>query len=241
MSQPNRAASAPTPAVWALLAFLLVVAATGGFMVRRATAPLGGSQAAQGSSVGEVSRRNPADPFAVGAVDAPVVISEFSDFECPFCSRFANDTRPEIVSRYVDTGLVRIEWNDFPVNGENAEAAAKAGRAAAAQGKFEEFAQAYYKASAPISGHPHFVQSDFERFAQEAGVPDMEKFRRQSTDGTFDDAIEKAKAFGTSIGVSGTPGFLVGNQFISGAQPTEVFHRAIDAQLQKAAATEEGA
>ncbi|WP_034648801.1 DsbA family protein [Corynebacterium vitaeruminis] len=227
--------------MWALLAFLLVVAATGGFMVRRATAPSGGSQAAQGSSVGEVSRRNPADPFAVGAVDAPVVISEFSDFECPFCFRFANDTRPEIVSRYVDTGLVRIEWNDFPVNGENAEAAAKAGRAAAAQGKFEEFAQAYYKASAPISGHPHFVQSDFERFAQEAGVPDMEKFRRQSTDGTFDDAIEKAKAFGTSIGVSGTPGFLVGNQFISGAQPTEVFHRAIDAQLQKAAATEEGA
>ena len=61
-----------------------------------------------------VHRRNAKDPFAVGAVDAPVVISEFSDFECPFCALYVNGARKQILSEYVDQGLVRLEWNDFP-------------------------------------------------------------------------------------------------------------------------------
>ena len=91
-----------------------------------------------------VHRRNAKDPFAVGAIDAPVVISEFSDFECPFCALYVNGARKQILSDYVDQGLVRLEWNDFPINGPDAVAAAKAGRAAAAQGKFHEFHDALY-------------------------------------------------------------------------------------------------
>lgn len=183
----------------------------------------------------KVHRRNAEDPFAIGPVDAPVVISEFSDFECPFCSRFANTTEHEILERYVDSGLVRMEWNDLPVNGPNAIAAAQAGRAAAAQGKFREFKKALYTASKDISGHPNFTIDDFMKFAKEAGVKDLEKFRDQATGSIYTATVESARDYAASIGVNGTPGFVIGTQFVSGAQPAEVFHKVIAEELDKVA------
>ncbi|OFN77480.1 disulfide bond formation protein DsbA [Corynebacterium sp. HMSC074E01] len=182
-----------------------------------------------------VHRKKDNDPFAVGAVDAPVVISEFSDFECPFCSRHANVTEPDILKKYVEKGLVRIEWNDFPVNGPAAVEAAKAGRAAAAQGKFQEFKHELYTASKDISGHPEFGIEDFMKFAKKAGVADLQKFRQQATDDTYAEVIETATSYASQIGITGTPAFVVGDQFVSGAQPLEVFEQLIQEQLGKAA------
>ncbi|OFP65358.1 disulfide bond formation protein DsbA [Corynebacterium sp. HMSC074C01] len=182
-----------------------------------------------------VHRKKDNDPFAVGAVDAPVVISEFSDFECPFCSRHANVTEPDILKKYVEKGLVRIEWNDFPVNGPAAIEAAKAGRAAAAQGKFQEFKHELYAASKDIDGHPEFGIEDFMKFAKKAGVADLQKFRQQATDDTYTEVIETATSYASQIGITGTPAFVVGDQFVSGAQPLEVFEQIIQEQLGKAA------
>ena len=182
-----------------------------------------------------VHRKKENDPFAVGAVDAPVVISEFSDFECPFCSRHANVTEPDILKKYVDKGLVRIEWNDFPVNGPAAIEAAKAGRAAAAQGKFQEFKHELYTASKDIDGHPEFGIEDFMKFAKKAGVADLDKFRQQATDDTYTEVVETATSYASQIGITGTPAFVVGDQFVGGAQPPEVFEQAIQEQLGKAA------
>lgn len=178
-----------------------------------------------------VHRRNEADPFAVGPVDAPVVISEFSDFECPFCARYATQSEDSIVKEYVDKGLVRIEWNDMPINGPHAVAGAKAGRAAAEQGKFNEFKQALFAESATKNGHPEFNQADYERFAKTAGVPDMDKFTKDATGTKYDAVLEQAKQYGGGLGVSGTPGFLIGTKFVSGAQPLEVFRKTIDQEL----------
>lgn len=182
-----------------------------------------------------VHRRDPADPFALGALDAPVVISEFSDFECPFCSRFANTTEKLLISEYVDQGLVRLEWNDLPVNGPAAEDAARAGRAAAAQGKFREYKTALYSATRDTQGHPGHDIEDFVRFAEQAGVPDLERFRADATDGTFNEVVSAAKDYGIAIGLNGTPSFFIGEQFISGAQPSEVFEELITEELAKVA------
>lgn len=182
-----------------------------------------------------VHRKKENDPFAVGAVDAPVVISEFSDFECPFCSRHANVTEPEILTKYVKKGLVRIEWNDYPVNGPAAIEAAKAGRAAAAQGKFQEFKHELYAASKDIDGHPEFGIEDFMKFAKKAGVADLDKFRQQATDDTYTEVVETATSYASQIGITGTPAFVVGDQFVGGAQPPEAFEQIIQEQLGKAA------
>ncbi len=182
-----------------------------------------------------VHRKKENDPFAVGAVDAPVVISEFSDFECPFCSRHANVTEPDILKKYVEKGLVRIEWNDYPVNGPAAIEAAKAGRAAAAQGKFQEFKHELYAASKDIDGHPEFGIEDFMKFAKKAGVADLDKFRKQATDDTYTEVVETATRYASQIGITGTPAFVVGDQFVGGAQPPEAFEQIIQEQLGKAA------
>ena len=182
-----------------------------------------------------VHRKKENDPFAVGAVDAPVVISEFSDFECPFCSRHANATEPDILKKYVEKGLVRIEWNDYPVNGPAAIEAAKAGRAAAAQGKFQEFKHELYAASKDIDGHPEFGIEDFMKFAKKAGVADLDKFRQQATDDTYTEVVETATRYASQIGITGTPAFVVGDQFVGGAQPPEAFEQIIQEQLGKAA------
>lgn len=194
-----------------------------------------GEEITSAEDVLKVHRRNADDPFAVGALDAPVVISEFSDFECPFCSRFANTTEQLILDEYVAEGLVRLEWNDLPVNGPMAEDAAKAGRAAAAQGKFREYKHALYSATKDVQGHPNHTIEDFVRYAEEAGVPDLERFRADATDGTFDEAVSAAKAYGASIGVNGTPSFFIGESYVSGAQPAEVFEQVIIEELAKVA------
>lgn len=65
----------------------------------------GGNTATGPAAYGPVTgteRRDAGDPFALGRADAPVVMVEYADYTCPFCAKFANDTLPELVRRYVD-------------------------------------------------------------------------------------------------------------------------------------------
>ncbi|AZA14531.1 thioredoxin domain-containing protein [Corynebacterium choanae] len=178
-----------------------------------------------------LARRDPTDPFALGAVDAPVVLVEYSDFECPFCANWANTIEPTLIADYVNTGKLRIEWNDFPVNGAAAVAAAKAGRAAAEQGKFNEFKAALYAASADVSGHPNNDIDDFVSFAATAGVPDLAKFREDATSDKYDDAVTAARNFAIMIGIQGTPTFLIGDTPFGNTDDVEAVKEVIDAQL----------
>ena len=72
--------------------------------------------------------------MALGKPDAPVVMINYAELRCPFCAKFSRDIEPELIKRYVDAGVLRLEWRDFPIFGEESLEAAKAGRAAAAQG-----------------------------------------------------------------------------------------------------------
>lgn len=183
------------------------------------------------TSLDDVPRRVEGDPFAVGPVDAPVVISEFSDFECPFCAKFVNETEGRLLEQYVDTGKVRIEWNDLPVNGPASHLAAQAGRAAGAQERFWEFHHELFADSEGLEGHPDNSLDDLVGLAEKAGVPDLDRFREDLEDERFGPTVDRALAFGMMLGARATPTFLVGDQVIAGAQPFEQFEKVIEAQL----------
>lgn len=178
--------------------------------------------------VGDMSRRIDGDPLAIGAVDAPVVMVSYSDYRCPFCAKFSRDTEPILIDKYVDEGVLRIEWRDLPIFGDQSMAAARAGRAAADQGKFREFATAVFAAS-PDRGHPDLTPESLRGFAAAAGVADLDRFDRYAADPSVDQDIYADMLEANTIGVSSTPSFVVNGTPILGAQPVGVFEQVIEA------------
>lgn len=179
-----------------------------------------------------VERRQPNDPFALGDPDAPVAMVVFSDYRCPFCAKFSRDTQPELVERFVDDGTLRIEWRDYPIFGDESMLAARAGRAAAEQGKFWEFNDAVF-AAAPDRAKADLTEAALISFAEQAGVPDIDRFTAGMRSADYDDAINADLAQGSSIGVPSTPAFLINDTPVLGAQPTEEFVRAVNEALDR--------
>ncbi|RCW44467.1 protein-disulfide isomerase [Halopolyspora algeriensis] len=179
------------------------------------------------------ARREPDDPMAMGRTDAPVVLVAYEDFRCPFCAKYATEVAPELKKRYVETGVLRIEWRDFPVFGPQSDRAAKAGRAAARQGAFWRFHDVVYS-HAPRRGKPELPPAKLIDYAEQAGISDIERFKADMQDPAVDRAIRRDVAEGTRIGVSATPTFLVNGEPIMGAQPLSTFVSTIEQARQEA-------
>ncbi|MBT2403464.1 MULTISPECIES: thioredoxin domain-containing protein [unclassified Streptomyces] len=182
-----------------------------------------------------LARRESGDKLAVGRADAPVVLIEYSDFKCGYCGKFARDTEPELLKKYVEDGTLRIEWRNFPIFGADSETAAKAAWAAGQQDRFAQFHAAAYAEGAKEKG---FGEARLVELAQQAGVPDLERFKEDMAGEAATAALRRDQEEGYRIGVSSTPSFLVNGQPIAGAQPLEAFASAIaraKAQAQPAA------
>ena len=134
-------------AVAALVLVVLAVISLTGSSGSPAAGPAATPTAASGADQARlaVPRRQAGDPLALGRVDAPVVVAEWGDFQCPFCRLFAVNTEPALLRQYVDTGRVRFEWHDYAYLGPESVLGARAARAAGRQGRFWEFHDALYR------------------------------------------------------------------------------------------------
>jgi len=160
-----------------------------------------------------------------GAKDALVTIVQFSDFQCPFCSR-VEPTIDKIMEEY--KGKVRVAWRNKPLPfHDKAKPAAIAAMAANQQGKFWPMHDILFK------NQQNLDAPSLEKYAKEIGL-DMTKFKASLQDKKLADAIEAESAMGDKLGARGTPAFFVNGSFLSGAQPFENFKSRIDEQLKKA-------
>ncbi|MDP2775220.1 MAG: DsbA family protein [Nocardioides sp.] len=173
-----------------------------------------------------LARRDADDPMAMGEVDAPVVLIAYSEFQCPFCGKFARDTAPTLMEKYVEDGTLRIEWRDFPYLGEESTTAALAGRAAAAQGSFWEFHDAMYADQLPPNSG-NLDEGYVAAIADDLGL-DVEQFLADLRSDGAQALVDTDFREGQSIGVTGTPSFLINGTPIVGAQPTDVFEQVIE-------------
>ncbi|MGN6612333.1 MAG: DsbA family protein [Angustibacter sp.] len=238
MSTPSdRRRRLVVPAAVALVAAIATVAAvlvphtgdapTAGSHPSGASADTRPSQRADDATeaLKQLARRRAGDPTALGEVDAPVVLIAYSEFQCPFCGKFARDTEPTLIKRFVEPGTLRIEWRDFPYLGPESTTAAHAARAAGARGKFWQYHDALYaKQVRPNSGalsEQHLVD-----VARSIGL-DVSRFRTDLASKETAAAVQRDFDEGQAIGVTGTPAFLVNGEPIIGAQPTEAFVQAI--------------
>lgn len=162
-----------------------------------------------------------------GDLNAPVRIIEWSDFECPYCAKFYSEGYQQILTEYVDKGLVSIEFRHFPLQfHNNAMNAAMASECAFEQGKFWEYHDKLYENIKALS------IVDLKQYAVDLSL-DTTKFNVCIDSQKYKEKVETDMQYGSIKGVSGTPGFLIGNQVVAGALPFEQFKIVIDAELAK--------
>ncbi|MER7762920.1 thioredoxin domain-containing protein [Streptomyces sp. NPDC097619] len=171
-----------------------------------------------------LARRDPADAMAVGRPDAPVVLIEYADYQCGYCAKHARDTAPALIEKYVKDGTLRIEWRNATIFGEQSEAAARAAWAAGRQGRFQQFHAAAYAEGVKEQG---FGPDRLKALAEEAGVPDLDRFLKDTDGPEARAALKKDQDEAARIGVRSTPSFLINGHPVSGAQPLEYFTAAV--------------
>jgi protein-disulfide isomerase len=172
-----------------------------------------------------------------GKPTAKVTIVEFTDFQCPFCARYANDTFPQIDREYIETGRVRYVFRDFPIEAAHPQAfkAHEAVHCAGDQGKRLEMHKRIFANQRAMS------VNDLTAHAVALGL-DKARFEKCVAQGTYSAKIRSGLSAGEQAGVRGTPTFFVGLtqpntpnvkavRRIVGAQPYAAFKAAIDELL----------
>jgi protein-disulfide isomerase len=192
-----------------------------------AQAAAGAAQAPAAASGSEETPRYDVpvdDDPALGPQDAPITIIEFSDYECPFCEKFHNETFQRLLDAY--PGQIRFVYRDFPLNSihPNAVSAAEAANCANEQGVFWEFHDLLFSMRRGLS-----VQA-YTGYAEELAV-DVEAFQACLDSGRFRDEVQSDFEFAARMGVRSTPTFFVNGLAVVGAQPFEVFQQVIDQEL----------
>ena len=151
---------------------------------------------------------------------------EFGDYQRTSCGAFARDTEPALIRRYVDTGVVRLVWRDFPWVDAQSVSAAVGARAAGLQGKFWAYHD-YLSAHQFPDEHSGLVTGGYLRSVTRRLVLNMTMFNRDVTGPALAAAVRADDAFGQQLGVPGTPAFLIGGRPFFGAQPLPAFEAAI--------------
>ncbi len=172
------------------------------------------------------------DSFSIGDPDAPITIIEYTDFQCPYCSRHYQQTYPQILDQYVNTGIVQYVFKDFPLTQlhPQAIAAAEATRCALDQGAFIEMHDIIFNRQQDWSD-----RDPVDVFVGYAGQLELDTgaFRDCLTSNQHEAAVLADLQEGVALGVTGTPSFFINGYSLTGAQPFEAFQQAIDSLLQQ--------
>lgn len=194
--------------------------ATTGGPVNEAPA-VGSAQVSEGKTAeGDWFRGNP---------NAPITLLEYSDYQCPFCGRHVAQTGPQLDEQFIDTGLIKHVFKNFPLDSIHPQAtqAAEAAECAGDQNAFWAMHDRLFASQQEWSGQAN-AGDLFKQYASDLGL-DSAAFASCLDSGQFSEKIKADLQQGVLAGVTGTPAFFVNDWFISGAQPLNVFQETIAA------------
>lgn len=183
------------------------------------------------------------DDPVLGDKNALVTIVEFSDYECPFCKRHFDETLPQLIKNYVDTGKAKIVYRDFPLSFHDPMAtkeavAANCAREQDGDSKYFEYHDKIFTRT--ISNGNGLSEADLTTIATDLRL-NLSSFNTCLSDPAQTDEVKKDIADGTAAGASGTPTFVIGKStsngeidgdLVVGAQPYAAFQAIIDPLLQ---------
>lgn len=202
-------------------------------------------QAPPGGGLGE--RTGPVkvlvdDDPVLGKKDAPLTMIEFSDYECPFCKRYFDQTWPELKKEYVDTGKLKIVYRDLPLSFHDPMAtteaiAANCSREQGGDSTYFKYHDEIFKRTK--SNGNGLTKDDLYKIATDLGL-NSTNFKSCLDSEKYKEEVGKDLADAQSSGASGTPTFFIGKTTIDGviegtmvvgAQPLASFKAVLDQQL----------
>lgn len=165
--------------------------------------------------------------YIKGSPDAPVEITEFADYQCPFCQTFATLQMPTLDERLVKTGRVRWRYRDFPLQQHPfARLAAHSAACADEQGKYWEQHNRIYEGQSEWAGARNAAPA-FRNYAKAAGV-DLNRYDSCMKAGKYAGRIQASYNEGVQLGVSSTPTLLVGNRLYRGRFDSDAIIKLVD-------------
>jgi protein-disulfide isomerase len=174
-----------------------------------------------------------ADDNSIGDPAAPIQITEYSDYQCPFCERFHTDTEPLLEQYYVDTGKVLFTYRSAGnfvsgnIGGPNTESqdAAAAAYCAGDQGKYWEMHDALFANTRGVENQGSFASRRLSEIAKVAGL-DVTQFEDCFSSGKYDDRVAQDSKDATAAGMQGTPFFVV-SYTVNGETKTSTIDGAV--------------
>ncbi|MBU6320930.1 MAG: thioredoxin domain-containing protein [Patescibacteria group bacterium] len=172
------------------------------------------------------------EPY-IGNANAPVTIAFWSDYQCPFCKQFEEQTLPQLKKGYVDTGKAKVVFLDFAFLGNDSITGAEYGRAV-----WKLYPNQYFAwRTAMFNAQDQEGDQGFGNAASidklDATVPGLDAAKIAAdvaaNKATYDAAIAADKAEAQKEGVNATPSFVIGTQLIAGAVPLAQFQTALAA------------
>ena len=193
--------------------------------------------------VGEITtatskERPTANDNALGDPNAPIKIEEFSDYQCPYCARFSEETEQQIIDTYVTNGTAYFVYRSFGgFIGKESQDAAEAAYCAGEQNKYWEYHDILF-ANQTGENVGAYTPRRLQAFAEALSL-DMNAFNSCVDSGKFADRVQQDGADGKAAGVTGTPAFVISytvngeqkQRFISGAYPIGEFQTQIEGAL----------
>jgi protein-disulfide isomerase len=171
--------------------------------------------------------------YVKGSAEAPVEITEFADYQCPFCQTFATLQMPTIESRLIDTGRLRWRYRDFPLQQHPySRLAAHSAACADDQGKFWLQHQRIYEGQAEWSESRDAV-GIFRSYARANGL-DVARYDACMKSGKFAGRIQASQELGTRLGVASTPTLLVGDRLYQGRFDSDAITHLVDSLAPRA-------
>jgi protein-disulfide isomerase len=171
-----------------------------------------------------------------GDPNAPITLVEFGDYQCHFCNVYYHNTEHKIFKEYVTTGKVNIIFKDYTIIGPDSRIAALGAHCAGEQGKFWEYHNTLYD-NWDGENNGWAGQENIFRFAEQSEL-NMDEFIECNLNKRYEQKISKSSDDARTLGITGTPAFYVISnitsqvQFISGAQPYDVFEKIFNSMLE---------
>jgi protein-disulfide isomerase len=165
--------------------------------------------------------------YVKGSKDAPVEITEFADYQCPFCQTFATLQMPTIEDRLINSGRLRWRYRDFPLQQHQfGRLAAHSAACADEQGKYwaqhEQIYQGQSEWAAARDAGPIF-----RNYARTAGL-DLGRYDSCMRSGKYAGRIQASYNEGVQLGVSSTPTLLIGNRLYRGRLDSDAIIKMVD-------------